>query len=509
MPFSKTPIQSSFQTKPIPLLYEWETRNPTNNYDTDSLNTVNELVSNQGDTYFNILKRDGLASTGLTFSGAILGIFAPTAGVVNARQLVVVTSTNVYQCGYFAGVWSISGTSAVSLSPNTPYVGFSEFLFQDGTTKLYFMAATQLYQVIYGGIASIVPGIPTVPIGTFINPYPVFLDGYLFLCDTAGNIYNSQLNDPTTWPAANVATAESYPDPLKAIARVGSYLVAFGTASVEWFYDAANPTGTVLQVYVGATRHIGFLGGLVERADSLIFTGIAENGEPTIYEVSGLKAQPIQSFPYSRWSASIRQNSGATGFGWIVGMNGHDIYFYNSLSVSDSPPFTSVNTYGLDLDTKTFSRYTFQTSTPFTPFQGCRVRTDTGIISLFLQTTVVSNTIVRNLYQVLPSVYQDDGVNFPVSFTTRNLDFGTRRTKFGGRFLLTMDQTPSVSRCSVSWSVDDYQTFSTPRTVDVSSVYPVLYGIGMFKKIAIKLTYSDNFPMRFSMVEFDYDQGTA
>lgn len=512
MPFSKTPIQSSFQTKPIPLLYEWETRDVSNNCDNDSVNTINELVANNGDPYFNVAKRDGLIPLGLPITGTVLGVFAPSVGAPSFTQLVIVTSTNTYQCTSFNGVWSISFTAPLALNPLIPYIGFTEFLFQNGTTRLYFSTGLALYEVQYGGpTVTLIAGVPTPPGGQSMNPYPVFLDGYLFLCDTAGNIYNCALNDPTTWPASNVATAESFPDPLRAIARAGSYLIALGTSSIEWFYDAGNPTGTPLQVYVGATRHVGYIGGVVERSDTILFVGTGEGGQAGVYQVTGLKLELIASFPYSRWASTLRLNAVAlnAAIGAVVGLNGHDVYFFDTYSTSDTPNFRSTLTYGLDLDNKTFNRFIFQASTRFVPQQGARVRTDTGLLPLVLMTFVNAGVVTRTIYQTSANAYQDDGVNFPVQFTTRNLDFGTRRNKFGGRFLLDVDQTGTPSSVAISWSVDDYSTFSTPRNVDVGGVYPVLYSIGMFKKIAFRLTYSDNFPMRFRTVEFDYDQGSA
>ena len=39
----------------------------------------------------------------------------------------------------------------------------------------------------------------------------VYLDSYFFVMDTNAVIYNSALNDPTTWDALDIITAEKEP----------------------------------------------------------------------------------------------------------------------------------------------------------------------------------------------------------------------------------------------------------------------------------------------------------
>lgn len=54
-------------------------------------------------------------------------------------------------------------------------------------------------------------------------PFPVFLDGYLFLAKAdTGDIYNSDLNDPASWTAGNFISSELYPDDVQAIVKINN-----------------------------------------------------------------------------------------------------------------------------------------------------------------------------------------------------------------------------------------------------------------------------------------------
>lgn len=527
MAYTKTPTQETMQNKQIPLLYEWETRDPTRYaggndvvYDADAVNVVYEPVIDRigGDNYFEVMKRDGISSTGLTFAGTILGTFCPTFQISGYRPIVVVTTTNIYQIAYSSGPgWQIFNNQTIPiLAPiSTQQIGFTEFLFDSGVTKIYFYTQA-LYEMNLG--SNTASQIVAAPTGVQVNPFPVFLDGYLFLSDNAGNIYNSQLNDPTVWPAANVATSESFPDGLSAIARVGSYLVALGSQSIEWFYDAGNATGTPLQVYTGATKRIGFWGGLVIRGETLIFTGVPYNGLPNVYQVNGLQIEAISNPNFSRRLNQLWYNSTHV-VGAILSFKGHDIYMIQCWT-SNLPPYhgvPNINSMGLDLETKTVCRFTYQNYPLVAESSGkFLANTATGanwLSSVFVGTyyldPINSGLETREVLFTNPTVYQDNGVNFEVKFTTRNMDWGTRRMKFGSRLVVNADQTPATSYCYISWSDDDYQTFSTPRQVNLADKYTQLYALGSFRKRATRLTYSDNYPMRFRSLELDYDQGSA
>jgi Phage stabilisation protein len=511
-------MQSTEQTKQIPFATTWQSRTVDNSKDTIAENLVWDVVQDLEGTYIEATKRNGTAVQlpRDNTHGAVRGVyFLPgTSQYLVVSSLSVTTWLDVYTTTTGTNVFSFP--LAIAASATEP-VRFVDFLFQNGSVSTCFVVqntANVAKLFVWDHTAAPPVAVAAAPANAL--PYVVFLDGYLFMAD-ATNIYNSALNDPTTWPASGFMSVESYPDRVFAIARHGQYITAFGATSIQFFYDNANPTGTPLAVQTTVLR-IGFMGGLANWQDTLYFLGFPESGTPSVYKIDALNATPV-----GNWTASRRLNSEVplfpnVGPGYILSMNGHTFYGWTPMPNNNpGPPDPAGLTFIYDIDTQLWTKLTFDSSNIFpimcasiSGFHANSPTTDANTIStifaFYTQTGFPGNDF--SIYAFRPSVYQDNGSNYTVKFRTKNYDFGTRRVKFGSRFFLNCDQTTSSSLCSLSWTVDDYQTFSTPRTVDVANPYPTLYAIGQFKKIAVQFTYTDNFPMRWRSVELDYDQGT-
>jgi hypothetical protein len=498
MAYSKTPMQDVYQTKQIPLMETFETRSPDGAKDVVNQNVVWDQLQDIDGPYFEAMKRDGcrLWATIPGTPGAVLirGMHWRTDGA----GVIIATNTNIY-------FYNREGTqqgAPISVSfalAGGEIVRFTEFLYDDGTTSYIACDSTNCY-VIKSGVATL---IADADFPTEFLPYPVFLDGYLFIATASGNIHNSDLNDPLTWQASNIITAESYADGLEALARHGQYIAAFGRNSIQFFYDAANPTGTPLAAQTTVPR-VGFIGGLAASEDTLYFIGQASNGKESIYYLKSLDPVEITSFPISRRIAADAVEAELEGtWGNIMVFNGHVLYTWRR---DDSNGPDTSPTYALDVQTKQWCSLAFQNTVNF------RVHSSIYNLDGTSGNGRSSGTLFcfddsLSIYEVQHDIYQDDGVNFTAQFTTGNQDFGNRRLKFGSRLLLNCDQTPSTSNMLVTWSNDDYQSYVATRTINAASTYPVTHVIGQFRKIAFKVTYADNFPMRWRNLELDYVQG--
>ena len=495
------------QTKQVALVYEWENRlqsdfSPVPDpKQTVAQNIFYEIVSNQstGETYYNVIKRDGY-TTEFTQGANVLGIYYWQ----EVNRLIVVTSTEIVLYNVTTGVATTTTPTASFASANAQFFGvnFTEFLFEDGTVNLVIASDGVIGMLQPSGSWNPITD-PDLP--SQFNAYPVFLDGYLFISGYDGNIYNSNLNDPYNWTASNFISAESYADRTWAIARAGNYIVALGTTSTEFFYNAANPTGTPLARVDGATQEIGYIQGLVNTDNALYFVGRSSRGAPSVYTIRGLKISEVGTPTVRRWlgTTSISKNSR----GHLVNMSGHRFYVVSQNRDNLEP----TQTYMLDLDNNMWSSLV--------------LREDDEGPFIFSSTTVFQNNVTDLYAQALtffseyntltvkafrPEAYNDDTTtNFTCQFTTRPMDFGNYRVKFMSRLLFYTDQTATSSVMNVSWSDDDLQTFSTPRPVDLSYVYQPLYACGSFRKRAFKITYTDNFHMRWKSIEVDYNQGQA
>jgi hypothetical protein len=500
MAFTKAPMENTEKNTTLPLLWEWDDRSPLLDKDTEAVNVVWDVVQDkiEGSGHIHAIKREGLQQFNTVAIGAgIDGLFywaepqiivgAGSAGIQFFSNNGVNTNTNAL----VAFDIGIAG-----------HIGFTNFLYDDGHSDL---VITDGFNAVVVTTACAVTIISDADRPVFHRPYPVFLDGYLFLADDKSNIQNSVNNNPLSWVAGDFISAEAYPDKITALARHGAYIVAFGTSSMEFFYDAANPTGTPLAKYTASTPRIGYLGGLAPQGDSLYFIGTPVGSYPGICKLTGFKIEQIgtassnRSTAYAaRYPFGLLQSDFA---GHIFNINGHTLYCWRS---------NNSKTYAVDTDTGMFTRLEthLSNSVGFNPVASCFVERpvnngDAGF-------TVVSfSSFNSNLFAFSPTIYRDDNVNFTVTFVTRNLDFGTRRRKFGNRLVIACDQPATPSNISISWTDNDYQTYSTARTLDISNVYPAMYSLGMFMKRAWKITYSDNFPLRFQSMELDYQQGDA
>lgn len=99
-----------------------------------------------------------------------------------------------------------------------------------------------------GGSKRTVPGI-------------VYLDGYFFVMTDQAVIYNSDLGDPTTWAALDFITAEIEPGDGVALTKTQNYVCAFKEWSTEFFYDAANATGSPLSPVMNGFTLVGCASG--------------------------------------------------------------------------------------------------------------------------------------------------------------------------------------------------------------------------------------------------------
>lgn len=511
MAYSKAPMQDTYQTKQIPLIYEWDNREVSqgglapSTQQTIAQNVYFELVNNKstGESYYNSIKRVGL-DEGAVVTGNILGMYYWE----NTGNVVIVTPSQIVQITPGTGAVATTQVTAAFVAAEAQLYGvnFTEFLFEDGHVELVIASSETFGTLTTGGVftACVDPDRPLQ-----FRAYPVFLDGYLFLVDLSGNIQNSDLNNPQSWSASNFISVESYPDFTQAIVRVGSYIVALGTASSEWFYDAGNPTGTPLARIDGATQQIGYLQGLISTENAAYFVGRANQGTPSVFKIEGLKMTEVGS-PVERrwlWFTSVLPNSR----GHIIVMGGHR--FYTVVQNRDESGPTQ--TYMMDLDNGMWSSLIFRADS-----EGPFIFTSTTALAkgvtgrdARVETWVSEYNINRANVFRSAQYYDLDNSNVPTNytcnFTTRPLDFGNYRLKFVSRMVFGTDKAASTALMSVSWSDDDYQTFTAPRSVDMSLTYTPLYACGMFRKRAFRITYTGDQFMRWRSVEIDYNQGQA
>lgn len=490
MPFSKTPQQSTYQTKTIRLVKELNSRGTNTNKDEDYINVFAELIKNREtkEHEFNLVKRDGTTS------------FATAAGGSNEvrgayywkdqSEIYLAISTKVYVFSATAG--TLSATLNGVFGTSTGAVGFCEFLYDTGVTKLVVTDGTTLSTIdtAHTVVASADADMPAH------IPMPVFLDGYLFILKTStADIYNSNLNDPLAYTAGDFITAEMFADKATAIVKLNNYLVVFGNKSIEYFWDAAIATGSPLQRNDTPIKLNGYLGGLAQLGNKVYFIGSWDDSQPDLFILEDFKITPNGSEALRRHLSSLTGTFATALVGNIVSTGGHDFYVLN----------TGSSTYALELETRLWARWAYQALTYFPIAFAMNVQTTAAYKCVFTMNGSSDNAI----YKFSPTLYQDSAVNFTSTVITDQVDFDTYNNKSMSRMVIWADKPTATASVTVYYTDDDYQNYTLWGTVDLYQEMPDIQRGGRFRRRAIKLTYAANQPLRLKGLEVDLNMGST
>ena len=481
MAFSKAPSQSTYQTKELKAAWAMHNRDAAGTKDTIALNGFFDLIQDRatGDKDIHFVKRDGTSLFEYTLpSGPARGAFYWE----DQDKLFVAYSNDVAVITGSTGVLVTTLTDV--FTSTTGDVGFVEYLYDTGTTKIVAADGTRLVTIDSSNV--VVTGADVDQPSGF-EPHVMFLDGYLFLVKSGtSDIYNSDLNDPLAFTAGSFISAEMVGDKLLRIARLNNYIIALGTASIEFFYDAAVETASPLKRVDTPIKNVGYLGGLVTHLNKLYFVGQTQNTSPEVYVLEDWKMESLDNPPLRRYIQPHTSFHGA-----VVSNGGHDFYV---LSVGTI-------TYWMDLETKVWTRLAFQNTGVFAMRDAMVVpRADVGNVSVLIPTSGTT------LYFFNPLVYRDVTTNFTATVLTYKTIFDSFRLKYMSRLMVVADRA-SAGSLEVSWSDDDYQTYSGVRIIDLASRRPRIHRMGDFTERAFRFTSTSNNPLKLHHFEVDYNIG--
>ncbi len=484
----RTQERGSYQTHRVQFLREITSRTDnTSLKDEDFLNCVFEPVKNRAldDNRHFIMKRAG--STQLLPS--------VTAAEVRGMhfwddedKLLYCVNDDIYIYDFD----TLTTTTLTNLfSTTSGIVGFGEYLYDSGVAVMIATDGNRLYKIDNTNVATecVDADMPVPHI-----PSPVFLDGYLFLAKAnSADVYNSDLNDPMAWTPGNFISAEMRADLVVNIAILNNYLVVFGSDSIEYFWDAANASGSPLQRNDTPIKINRYIGGYTQYGNDIYYIGEADAGQPEMFRLRDFKIDSMSSNTVTRYLNTV-SDSTSTWKAAVLSLQGHAIYILNAGNT----------TYVCDLESKFWCRWAFQQQSGFPVVCAVRVTTPTIRKACF---ALEGND--STLYVMDDTLYRDNGTNFTYRIVTEAADFGTLNRKFMSRFSLIGDRTTSDSYVSVSWSDDDYQTYSTPVSLNMNQDLPCVYRLGQFRQRIFKLEYIDNYPFRLQRYEVDINRGIS
>lgn len=314
------------------------------------------------------------------------------------------------------------------------------------------------------------------------------LDQFMFVMDEVGTIYQSNINNPAAWNALDIITAERYPDKGVFLARHHDHLVAFGSKSIEFFYDAGNPQASVLQRRQDVSYTLGCYdkNSVTSVGDVIFFVGVDTSGSVGVYQIEKFNITKISNNAEDALLTSAKQASDVFSF-FVTSsfVAGHQL-MYLSLCYQDTAGniFNDAATMVYDKSTSLwmeFSTYLYQNPgelfpAPIVAVQWAAnnsngVRQSSGILAngdiiRYKPSSEASDGVVIDGYVVAGYVEnQDDyvapGISSRVAIlsaiVTNPLDFGVRNNKFMSKFELvgTFSSNNGLTNASpflVSWS---------------------------------------------------------
>lgn len=395
-------------------------------------------------------------------------------------------------------------------------------------------------------------------------PGIVYLNGYFFVMDVNGVIWNSAIEDPTDWDALAFIIAQQVNGRGKALARSLNYVVAFKEWSTEFLFDRQDgETGSPLSPVETALSLVGCASGdSVAEGEGVLawMSQTRQHGRgvhlmqgTTIQKVSTpdvdrvLNADPLTTV-HAYWlkldghalylltlvGSNITLVYDATAQVWkqwssltagtpvsVTSITAEDSYFLviaASHGLSDGDPVLiagadqadyngihhafviDVNSFAIELE-----------ATPVSPATGTITATpytETYFkftkYAAFAGVNLMLHESNGHLYQIDSALYRDAGLPINVFARTERMDGGTTARKKMPVIRLVGDSSESIAL--VRYSDDDCQTFEAYRSVDLSDEEPELRKNGGFKRRTLEVRHIANTSLQLDAIEMEITQ---
>lgn len=391
----------------------------------------------------------------------------------------------------------------------------------------------------------------------------VYLDGTYYVLTPTARIYGSEINDPFSWSALNVISVLAEPDLGIALFRQLNLIVAFGEYSTEFFYNAANPTGSPLLPYSSAFLEIGCANAnsIAQAENTLYFMGKAKQKGRSIYLLEGTNPKAISnafvdrilndddllqvssyfikisghgfyilSLPstgitlvydattgeWGKWTQLKESNILLpTSLTWSNGIvtvvkASHGRVDGDYITISGASPSGYNGSYVISyVDEDTFT-YELE-SNPGTYTSGASIMC---YVEDFFQMAsyvkagnldLVQDSTTGTVYSVDTGTFQDNSLPIRYAIRTVKIDGGTNKEKYFSKFELVGDKVDATAH--VRYTNDDYQSYSKYRPVDLSAQRSQLYRNGRARRRAYEIINYDNKPIRLEAMEITLTEG--
>jgi len=315
-------------------------------------------------------------------------------------------------------------------------------------------------------------------------------NGYAFIATTDGKLWSSNLNSLTGWTANNYDSANAYPDLGVAAVRWREFIAIFGTESMQFFYNRGLSPFPYDKA-VAKTQKVGLVSAkaMTSIADTLFWCGSTDQGGISVFQYDG----DLNRISPPAIDAALIAVAGK------VSLSSIRLYGHSFVLV-----YTGSMTYYYNIEDRQWGE--FSSSSPL--WTSVAADSAAGTMVNYSVSNVATGGKLYIINHPLLT-FQDDGAAFTATLQTQNDDHGTNKRKFYNTLEIDADTESSTSTLTVAASDDDYGSFTTLGTIDLSGTARKLTALGSSQKRAWRLTHAANTPMRIRRAGGDMTIGTA
>ena len=334
------------------------------------------------------------------------------------------------------------------------------------------------------------------------------LNNVLYVFSDTGVIWGSDSGDGTTWNALNFINSARNVDGGMYLGKHHDNLAAIGPASIEFFYDAGNASGSPLSRRQDVSYQIGCTSGesVWEVGDRMFFAGVDDAGALGVYLLEGFAPRKISTDTIDSFitQAVVKDFYMLMGSGFSAA--GHDYYI---LSIHLTPDAIAVETT-LVYDDTVGLWYIWDTTLAglsnfpllgWTKREGTTSQYGQGIMSSGDLLSVSDNLLPADT--LLGSIYVDDdyvndgyvvatadtGTSVALTSRTGMYDGGTNRYKYPESLRFVGDKTPSSQTLTIKWADENNTSFNAGRSQD-TSINSKEHRLGRFQRRNHEISYS-------------------
>lgn len=323
--------------------------------------------------------------------------------------------------------------------------------------------------------------------GTFAH-----IDGYAVIMTTGGRVYASDLNSITGWTATSFDTANAFSDAGVGVVRHKQFIMAFGTQSVQFFYNAGL-TPFPLTKATAMTLRVGAVSAdaIAQISDTTFWVGSTPQGGLSVFQFDG----SVQRISTPEIDANLVLSGASSITLTTIRFYGRSFVLVRAGSL----------TFAYCVEEKMWHEWS--TTTPLW-YKCAGLSTISGSMVNYAISNSTTGGKVYVMNQASP-VFTDDSVAYTARIQLPPQDLGTRRMKFWHDIEIVGDEEETSSTVTLSYTDDDYQNYVTHGSGDLSNERVRFTRLGASRKRGWVLTHSANAPFRLEALEGNVTVGSS